>query len=1248
MGPRARRAGAVDAAADRVDGGGGGTAPGGGLDAGGGGGGGGGRGGGGGDGGDGDGGSDGGGRRDGGLADRGGAPPRARGASLWAPPLGGGGGGGGTPLGDKPARAGGGLGGDDARRVVRRGDSGDRGGGDGGSAAGDAPPPAGGPELPAAAGRLAVPTVRRPLPLLHVVLGVEAPDAARLAAQRRASTRGRPAVGEGTLAGGGAEPGSTLSLGDGLSVADGGSVGGGVGGGGGAAASVGGGGGGGGSERPLAGFMKRVKRAATPVNAFSTVATTQEHTLIKLEAISAREMWLLNLIQGVAVLFALIYTPTVTLLARGPWRAAGCTATRCAAPHFAAVEWFNLVFVSVVLTLMAAYSLWFMYVMFYRARQRRPEVLWAVILMPVVLLTNNPAFYVDRITILGGVARVPASVLAGIRYVSNAYAVAAFMLYVLLKFGSFARSAGLEDPYPPRFYAQRLASVGAIFFAMVSVCGSLRLELSPQPAVSLVALARRGAATTATVSSAVGVGGLQLLLLVFFLLQYRHASRRIARRGYVETRLKHLNLHFFFSHTLLPLGTTVILTCVCVVAFPLDLAIGQAGASGAPPSPTGPPGAFSWAETLSLDHVQADVVGEAAARAAERRGPRHGWGGGGVFGDATAGAAALAGAAAVTPTVGFGDDDVADPTELPFLWENARDADGREVPQTRKLVIEEVVLLFNMSWLVYLTDPVIDAALGDEGAAGFRLRHVWREAQRDLVVLVLERADAVVVAFRGTVSVANWYTNVRISQEPHVPLEDPAWLRPLWRPPAWGAKRPRVHSGFWTAYESVRTELLDDVRRCLAEVPDRRVLITGHSLGGALATLCAFDCRVQLGLSELRVAVATFGSPRVGNRAFTRRFSAAVPVNFRIMNHSDGVTNMPRSFFSNFEHVPRGVLVDGFGNLIIDPMFVDLKLFHGSGFTPHLMQGYRDSLTAFIDTAIDARYVPRWIDFDRYAGSEASATAAMRQDAAALQRDMTSFLPFDHDRTIGANIGSVLTRLNSLASDVVRQPLDAVSETVREQRWSVASRRASAAALAEGDEGGGDDEDSGEGGGRGGGGGSAAGGAPRAPPAAGASCRGCQSCAAERSRQRPALVAAAVAAAAAGGEGGAAAAAVTGRTPGRGARRCARPRRPPRPARTRAPPPPARRSADPPPARWTRSCQTTRRRKRPSRSSTWPRRRTAPRQRQSNNKRRKHGACRVTLRPPAPGCAHVAAAARAAAAWRARCRAGGAPPWRRQ
>jgi predicted lipase len=45
------------------------------------------------------------------------------------------------------------------------------------------------------------------------------------------------------------------------------------------------------------------------------------------------------------------------------------------------------------------------------------------------------------------------------------------------------------------------------------------------------------------------------------------------------------------------------------------------------------------------------------------------------------------------------------------------------------------------------------------------------------------------------------------------------------------------------------------------------VFCTGHSLGGALATLCALEMRQRLGL---RVELYTFGSPRVGSPQFAR------------------------------------------------------------------------------------------------------------------------------------------------------------------------------------------------------------------------------------------------------------------------------------------------------------------------------------------------------------------------------------------
>ena len=55
-----------------------------------------------------------------------------------------------------------------------------------------------------------------------------------------------------------------------------------------------------------------------------------------------------------------------------------------------------------------------------------------------------------------------------------------------------------------------------------------------------------------------------------------------------------------------------------------------------------------------------------------------------------------------------------------------------------------------------------------------------------------------------------------------------------------------MHGGFLAAYDSVRAKVIELVEAVLEEGKARvdgewQVLCTGHSLGGALATLCAYE-----------------------------------------------------------------------------------------------------------------------------------------------------------------------------------------------------------------------------------------------------------------------------------------------------------------------------------------------------------------------------------------------------------------------
>lgn len=64
-------------------------------------------------------------------------------------------------------------------------------------------------------------------------------------------------------------------------------------------------------------------------------------------------------------------------------------------------------------------------------------------------------------------------------------------------------------------------------------------------------------------------------------------------------------------------------------------------------------------------------------------------------------------------------------------------------------------------------------------------------------------------------------------------------------------------------------------------------MAAGHSLGGALATLAAYDIRKQLQnnqQSNTQVVCYTFAAPRTGNHAFAREYNAAVPDTWSVIN----------------------------------------------------------------------------------------------------------------------------------------------------------------------------------------------------------------------------------------------------------------------------------------------------------------------------------------------------------------------------
>ena len=109
----------------------------------------------------------------------------------------------------------------------------------------------------------------------------------------------------------------------------------------------------------------------------------------------------------------------------------------------------------------------------------------------------------------------------------------------------------------------------------------------------------------------------------------------------------------------------------------------------------------------------------------------------------------------------------------------------------------------------------------------------------------------------------------------------------------------KVHRGFKEALEEVWPDLLPYIRK----LHDKgcKIWITGHSLGGALATLFAS----RYGNAQ---GVYTFGSPRVGNEVFNKNFEAKI---YRIVNNDDIVPRVPPP--GKYVHVGKLKFIDSDG-----------------------------------------------------------------------------------------------------------------------------------------------------------------------------------------------------------------------------------------------------------------------------------------------------------------------------------------------
>lgn len=167
----------------------------------------------------------------------------------------------------------------------------------------------------------------------------------------------------------------------------------------------------------------------------------------------------------------------------------------------------------------------------------------------------------------------------------------------------------------------------------------------------------------------------------------------------------------------------------------------------------------------------------------------------------------------------------------------------------------------------------------------------------DILALVGYKNDSnsVVVAFRGTkpTSIKNWLQDLDFFHTQAV------------------CDGCQVHRGFWNAYLSVRDGTIQIIKGIITLFPDAKLVLAGHSLGGALAFLASVDFPMNNGL-PVADEIYTYGAPRVGNNAITLQWRMMYEggAAFRLTHGLDPVPHLPPRWLS-FLHPPTEVYYDG-------------------------------------------------------------------------------------------------------------------------------------------------------------------------------------------------------------------------------------------------------------------------------------------------------------------------------------------------
>ena len=146
------------------------------------------------------------------------------------------------------------------------------------------------------------------------------------------------------------------------------------------------------------------------------------------------------------------------------------------------------------------------------------------------------------------------------------------------------------------------------------------------------------------------------------------------------------------------------------------------------------------------------------------------------------------------------------------------------------------------------------------------------------------------IAFRGTINKNNLMFNLYAKQENYL------------------NKSIKIHSGYLNIYLNFKENLIFIINNIIKNNNIKVFIITGHSLGGCIASLCTIDLfnyYNNFTENNYNFRCYTFGSPKIGNKNFAIYYNSKIKYSYRFVNNNDIICFFPPTFF--YTHIGKEI-----------------------------------------------------------------------------------------------------------------------------------------------------------------------------------------------------------------------------------------------------------------------------------------------------------------------------------------------------